>query len=632
MSRAIWGQPVDSSQEELLKRAVGTCPQVEIMVLGVEVSCLLDTGSQVSTISESFFRQHLGGDDEDMLSTTGWLKLTAANGLDIPYLGYLELEIETMGRKIPNCGFLVVKDPSPSSKAVSCIVGMNIISRCRQIVQSEFEAPLQEGLETDWRNVFQHVQTCDVRKSRLARVAGRSVVHVPAASITMVMAKGWLVSAKGESQWLLEPTHLPLPGGLLVMPTVVSSHHNEGPVQVLNMSNEDVWLHPRTRIGVLLQVELVDNDPGHEVTFHRISANAEEISLGAKSPSSQELWSKVVSQLDIGGTVEQQAELKALLAEYAHVFVLEDEDLGFTNRVQYEIHLVDDVPVNLPYRRIPPNQYREAKEHIAQLLRKGVIQESSSAYASPVVLVRKADGSIRLCVDYRKLNLKTKQDAFPLPRVDESFDVLRGAQFFSSIDLASGYHQVAVAEKDWHKTAFTTLFGLYEHLRMPMGVCNGPATFQRLMQTTMSDLIFQIMLVYLDDILVFSKTFPEHLERLRTALTRLQETGLKVKIGKCHFLQPTVTFLGHQVSAEGIATDPNKISAVKQWPVPTTLKALRSFLGFSGYYRRFVPGFSKIAGPLHDLVNQCLNEGPPAKVNQKVIVGGVLSVRYPLMF
>ncbi|KAL0161724.1 hypothetical protein M9458_045449, partial [Cirrhinus mrigala] len=619
VSRAIRGQPVDSSQEELLKRAVGTCPQIDIKVLGVEVSCLLDTGSQVSTISESFFRQHLGGDDEDMLSTTGWLKLTAANGLDIPYLGYLELEIETMGRKIPNCGFLVVKDPSPSSKFVSCIVGMNIISRCQQIVQSEFEAPLEGGLETDWRNVFQHVQTCDVRKSRVARVAGRSVVHVPAASVTLVMAKGWLVSDKEESHWLLEPTHLPLPGGVLVMPTVVSSHHNEGPVQILNMSNEDVWLHPRTRIGVLSLVELVDNDPEHEVTFQRISVNAEEISLGPTSPSKQEQWSKVVSQLDLGGTVEQQAELKALLAEYSHVFALEDDDLGFTNRVQHEINLVDDVPVNLPYRRIPPNQYREAKEHIAQLLRKGVIQESSSAYASPVVLVRKADGSIRLCVDYRKLNLKTKRDAFPLPRVDESFDVLRGAQFFSSIDLASGYHQVAVAEKDRQKTAFTTPFGLYEHLRMPMGVCNGPATFQRLMQTTMSDLIFQIMLVYLDDILVFSKTFPEHLERLRTVLTRLQETGLKVKIGKCHFLQPTVTFLGHQVSAEGIATDPNKISAVKQWPVPTTLKALRSFLGFCGYYRRFVPGFSKIAGPLHDLVNQCLNEGPPAKVNQKVI-------------
>lgn len=128
--------------------------------------------------------------------------------------------------------------------------------------------------------------------------------------------------------------------------------------------------------------------------------------------------------------MKQQAKLEALLAEYAHVFALEDDDLGFTNRVQHEIYLVDDVPVNLPYRQIPPKQYREAKEHIAQLLRKGVIQESSSAYASPVVLVRKADGSIRLCVDFHKLNLKTKRDVFPLQRVDESFDVLRGTQFF----------------------------------------------------------------------------------------------------------------------------------------------------------------------------------------------------------
>lgn len=139
MSRAIRGQPVDSNQDELLKRAVGTCPQVDIKVLGVEVLCLLDTGSQVSTISESFFRQHLGGDDEDMLTTAGWLKLTAANGLDIPYLGYLELEVETMGRKIPNCGFLVVKDPPTVLHPVSCIIGMNIISQCRQLVQAEFD-------------------------------------------------------------------------------------------------------------------------------------------------------------------------------------------------------------------------------------------------------------------------------------------------------------------------------------------------------------------------------------------------------------------------------------------------------------------------------------------------------------
>lgn len=196
------------------------------------------------------------------------------------------------------------------------------------------------------------------------------------------------------------------------------------------------------------------------------------------------------------------------------------------------------------------------------------------------MLVRKADGSLRLCVDYRRLNQKTKKDAFPLPRIDESFDALRGAQYFSTIDLASSHHQVAVEERDRYNTAFCTPFGLHEYLRLPFGVCNGPATFQRLMQATMNDLVFQIMLVYLDDILVYSQTFPEHLERLYRVLRHLKETGLKVKLQKCHFLQNEVKFFGHQVSTDGIGTDPGKVSAVKQWPVPSTVRGLRSFLGF----------------------------------------------------
>ncbi|KAL2095623.1 hypothetical protein ACEWY4_007771 [Coilia grayii] len=403
------------------------------------------------------------------------------------------------------------------------------------------------------------------------------------------------------------------------MPTLVNPHGSQVPVQVCNLSEEDVWLQPRTRLGILLPVQCMSSDKQCEVKFQRISADTEQISLDMGGRDTETNLTNLLDKLDVGGTAEQQAQLRVVLSKYAGVFAVGEEDLGYTDRVVHEINLVDEVPVNLPYRRIPPTQYKEVKEHISQLLRKGVIQESSSSYASPVVIVRKSDGSIRLCVDYRKLNQKTKRDAFPLPRIDESFDALRGARFFSSIDLASGYHQVAVSEHDRHKTAFTTPFGLYEHLRMPMGVCNGPATFQRLMQATMNDLIFQILLVYLDDICLFSSTFSEHLERLDIVLRRLQETGLKVKIAKCHFLQEKVTFLGHQISAEGIATDPNKISAVKEWPVPTTLKRLRSFLGFCSYYRRFVQGFSKIAGPLHDVVNVCLHVGPPAKVNQMLI-------------
>ena len=200
------------------------------------------------------------------------------------------------------------------------------------------------------------------------------------------------------------------------------------------------------------------------------------------------------------------------MMKYTDVFAAHDEDLGYTDQVKHEIPLLDETPVSQPYRRIPPNQYKEVKEHISDLLRKGVIQESSSSYASPIVLVRKPDGSLRMCVDYRKLNSKTRRDAFPLPRIDESLDALSGAAFFSTIDLASGYHQVAMHEKDRARTAFTTPFGLYEYLRMPFGLCNAPATFQRLMQATMSDLAFQIVLIYLDDLLVFSPTTSEPLD------------------------------------------------------------------------------------------------------------------------
>ncbi|KAF4097587.1 hypothetical protein G5714_021595 [Onychostoma macrolepis] len=197
-----------------------------------------------------------------------------------------------MGRKIPNCGFLVVKDPSPSSKAVSYIVGMNIISRCRQIVQSEFEAPLQGGLETDWRNVFQHVQTCDVRKSRVACGAGRSVIHVPAASITMVIAKGWLVSAKGESKWLLEPTHLPLP-------RVAPKRGAEPNLEVGEASTGDVDEERLEEGIVLLECTGPNGDESHTYTEAENEMGASEVSPGNPTgPASIELGEGSQEQVD----------------------------------------------------------------------------------------------------------------------------------------------------------------------------------------------------------------------------------------------------------------------------------------------------------------------------------------------
>jgi len=181
-----------------------------------------------------------------------------------------------------------------------------------------------------------------------------------------------------------------------------------------------------------------------------------------------------------------------------------------------------------------------------------------------------------------------RKDAYPLPRIEESLDALTGAKWFSTLDLASGYNQVPVADKDRAKTAFCTAFGLFEFNRMPFGLCNAPSTFQRLMERIFGDQSFQSLLLYLDDVIVFSTTIEQHLQRLELVLDRLRQQNLKIKLSKCCFFQPEVRYLGHVVSSTGVSTDPEKISAVAKWNRPQSLQELRSFLGFASYYRRFV--------------------------------------------
>ena len=278
------------------------------------------------------------------------------------------------------------------------------------------------------------------------------------------------------------------------------------------------------------------------------------------------------------GTEAERREAERIFREYSDVFSRKREELGCTTTVHHRIHTEDDIPVNQRYRRIPPDHFEEVKEHLQVLLEREVIRPSQSDYASPIVLVRKKSGALRLRVDYRRHNAKTRKYAYPLPRIDESLDALGRAQYFSAIDLASAYNQVEVHPDDLHKTAFTTPMGLYEYNRMPFGLSIAPGTFQRLMQMIFREELLQILLVYLDDIIVHSDTIADHLKRLERVFQKLREHGLKIEAEKCQFFQSRVKYLGHVVSAAGVATDPAKTEAVSQWPTTRTLKDLRSFL------------------------------------------------------
>lgn len=264
------------------------------------------------------------------------------------------------------------------------------------------------------------------------------------------------------------------------------------------------------------------------------------------------------------------------------VFAQNDLDFGRTDKVKHQIKLSDETPFKHRARPIHPNDLEAFRKHLLELQQAGVIHESSSPFSSPIVVVRKRNGDVRLCIDYRKLNLQIIKDAYALPNLEETFSTLNGSKWFSVLDLKSRYYQIEVDESDKPKTAFVCPMDFWEFKCMPQGITNASSTFQRLMEKCMGDMNLKEVIVFLDDIIVFSKTLEEHEARLLKVLNHLKEYGLKLSPEKCVFFQTSVKYLGHIVSKNGVETDPGKVEALKTWPVPCDLKSLRIFLGTSG--------------------------------------------------
>ena len=261
-------------------------------------------------------------------------------------------------------------------------------------------------------------------------------------------------------------------------------------------------------------------------------------------------------------------------------------------------------PIRCNPRKLSPKKIKMQQELVDTMLEEGQIEHSVSAWSAPTVLVTKKDGSTRFCVDYRRLNARTKNDAFPLPRIDDSLNSLSGQAWFSTLDLASGYWQVRLSENVKPTTAFATHSGLFQFAVMPFGLCNAPATFERLMSQVMRGLHWKRCLVYIDDILVFGNDFESALHNLELVLDRVAEYGLQFKSTKCNLFRTSAPFLGHIVGRAGLECDPNKLSAVANWILPSTTKGVCEFLGFTGYYRRFVPDYSTVAQPLVHLLGK----------------------------
>jgi hypothetical protein len=299
---------------------------------------------------------------------------------------------------------------------------------------------------------------------------------------------------------------------------------------------------------------------------------------------------------------EQKEKLEKLLEKYE---TITSEQVGYTEVIKHEVRTGNALPIKqVPYPVKDAKRKEYIKNEVQKLEKEGIIRKSISPWASPIVLVEKKNGKLRFCVDYRKLNAVTIKDAYPLPRIEDLLDIFNGKKWFTTLDLAQGYWQVKMEEKDREKTAFVTQCGLYEFNVMPFGLSNAPGTFQRLMNHVLQEYLDEFLTVYIDDIVIYSETFEEHLIHLEKTFRKIKEANLTLGLEKCEFAKEKLKFLGHEISKEGIQSDPDKIVKIQEFKRPGTVKEVRQFLGLTSYYRRFINNFSKIARPINNLLNK----------------------------
>ncbi|KAI8485080.1 hypothetical protein Bbelb_371860 [Branchiostoma belcheri] len=389
--------------------------------------------------------------------------------------------------------------------------------------------------------------------------------------------------------------------GVAAARTVSHVEDGRAVVQIMNTNNHPVRLPEKCNVGRFHAASTPDSDYHIQEAADPATAVPTVQKKKVRVPKTS---LPVVDLSDIDLPQPQLTRLSDLIEANRDCFSTSATDIGRTTLVEHRIDTGDAKPIRQQPYRTPVHRRDALREQLSSMLEQDVIEPSTSPWASPVVIVTKKDGTPRFCVDFRKLNSVTVPDAHPLPRIDDTIDALAGSYYFSTLDMKSAYWQVPVHPADRHKTAFCTAEGLWQFKVLPFGLSNSAATYQRLVQLILAGVGWDVCLAYLDDIIVFTPTFDEHLHTLQEVFTRLRQAGLKLHPAKCRFAQKEVTFLGHVVSRRGVAPDPDNIAKVQDWPTPSNQTDIRSFLGLASFYRKFVPAFATVAEPLVRLTDK----------------------------
>lgn len=552
---------------------------ISACILDKPVECLIDTGASINLIDHDWFMTNLPSLANNLQKPCIDIA-RAANGSDILITGFVKLSISINNNDFDYVPLNVARDLSQK-----IILGSKFLKR--------------HGANIDCANSILTLQ-----KMSQLRVLQKQ--EIPAHTQTILCVK---LSNKipaniiGVCQGGRNITSL----GILVANTISSVlGSNCANVLVMNTTNESITLYPRTKLGTftLIDPDLVHPfDTGDNSDVNLVNST---IHKECVNPNIEEVLSKVNMETD-QLTKDQELGLTGLLSEYIDVFQVEGGPRGHYSGIKHEIHTKDHPPIrSRPYRH-PPHIQAEIRRQVTEMLDQDIIRESTSPWSFPVCMIPKpGTNTYRFCINFIKLNEISDRNNFPLPNINDTLDSLGAAapKYFSTLDLASGYWQIDLEENSKPKTAFITQDGLYEFNVMPFGLHNAPATFQRAMQEVLRGLNWKFVLVYLDDVIIFSKSFEEHLDHLKQVLERFRSVGLKLQPKKCTFAQKEVKYLGHIVGQDGVSTDPAKLQIVRNYPIPTKVSEVRSFLGFVGYYRKYIKDFCKISEPLTNLTRK----------------------------
>ena len=558
------------------------------------IDFLVDPGAVVSAISLPCYEKLMAANTILSPMRDIRMELEAANKSDMRVHGMCNLELSVHGLLI-NMDTLVVD--------LNChaILGMDVLGDASKLpfILDLVGGTLSGGeYETIQLHRFEAATECFAETTDSVCIPPHSEVMLWAKLKTNNGRKGPTAGVVLALQTFVQEF------GLLVGRSLVRADADDWKIPVLIYNSDPctrqadictcnpIIVPARTRIARVEEIQAIQHIGSRETESH-----AEECALPPH----------LIDVLDAATelTANQRAHAAHLLAKHIKTFPAPGTPItGRTEAVMHDIDTGSTRPIRCNPRKLSPKKIKIQQELVDKMLEEGQIEHSVSAWSAPTVLVTKKDGTTRFCVDYRRLNDKTKKDAFPLPRIDDSLNSLSGQAWFSTLDLASGYWQVRLSEDAKPKTAFATHSGLFQFAVMPFGLCNAPATFERLMSQVMRGLHWKRCLVYIDDILVFGHDFESALQSLELVLIRVAEYGLQLKSTKCNLFRSSVPFLGHIVGRAGLECDPTKVSAVANWIPPSTIKGVREFLGFTGYYRRFVPDYSTVAQPLVRLLGK----------------------------